>query len=74
VIVANIESTKLAMRGGLLPGDIFVEVEGVQFDGGWVMPNKLALVVGRPQGSRVSMVQNVRVRHWTSYSRGNPSR
>ncbi len=31
-IGANIKSTGPAMRGGLWPGDVFVEVDGLRFD------------------------------------------
>jgi carboxyl-terminal processing protease len=44
------------MRGGLQPGDVFMKVDGVQFDNGRAKPNELVLVVHRPQGSRVGVV------------------
>ncbi len=56
VIVAGVESTELAMRGGLQPGEVFVEINGVRFNDGRETPNKLALLVCGQQGSRVGVV------------------
>jgi S1-C subfamily serine protease len=56
VIASNVDSTGPAMRRGMQPGDIFVEVDGVQFDDGRETPNKLALFERGWQGSRVGVV------------------
>jgi carboxyl-terminal processing protease len=56
VIAADVEPTGPAMRGGLRPGDIFLEVDGVRFDDGRATPDDVALVVRGPQGSRVGVV------------------
>ncbi len=56
MIAAVVEPTGPALRGRLQPGDEFVEVNGVRFDDGRVKSNELALVMRRPQGSRVGVV------------------
>lgn len=43
-------------KGGLKPGDVFVEVDGVRFDDGKATPDDVAVVVRGPEGSKVGMV------------------
>jgi C-terminal processing protease CtpA/Prc len=56
VIVADVKPTGPVMRGGLQPGDVLVEVNGVRFSNRRATPDELALVMHGPQGSRVGMV------------------
>jgi carboxyl-terminal processing protease len=56
VVAADVEPTGPAMRGGLRPGDVFLEVDGVRFDDGKATPDDVALVVRGPEGSKVGVV------------------
>ena len=56
VIVADVEPSGPAAKGGLKPDDVFVEVDGVRFDDGKATPDDVAVVVRGPEGSKVGMV------------------
>ena len=56
VIASDVEPNGPAAKGGLKPNDVFVEVDGVRFDGGKATPDDVAVVVRGPEGSKVGMV------------------
>ena len=56
VVASDVEPSGPAMRGGLRPGDAFVEVDGVRFDDGRATPDDVASVVRGPEGSKVGVV------------------
>ena len=56
VVAGDIEPTGPAAKGGLLPGDEFIEVDGVRFDDGKATPDDVAVVVRGPEGSKVGVV------------------
>ncbi|KAL3822629.1 hypothetical protein ACHAXA_006414 [Cyclostephanos tholiformis] len=56
VVASDVEPSGPAMRGGLRPGDVFVEVDGVRFDDGSATPDDVASVVRGPEGSKVGVV------------------
>lgn len=56
VIASDVEPNGPAAKGGLMPGDVFVEVDGVRFDDGRATPDDVAVVVRGPEGSKVGMV------------------
>lgn len=56
VIAADVEPNGPAANGGLMPNDVFVEVDGVRFDDGNATPDDVAVVVRGPEGSKVGVV------------------
>ena len=56
VIASDVEPNGPASAGGLMPGDVFLEVDGVRFDDGRATPDGVAVVVRGPEGSKVGMV------------------
>lgn len=56
VIASDVEPNGPAAKGGLMPQDVFVEVDGVRFDDGKATPDDVAVVVRGPEGSRVGVV------------------
>ncbi|KAL7525295.1 hypothetical protein ACHAWF_001297 [Thalassiosira exigua] len=56
VLASDVEPNGPAFRGGLRPGDVFVEVDGVRFDDGKAAPDDVAVVVRGAEGSKVGVV------------------
>jgi len=56
VIASDVEPNGPAAKGGLMPKDVFVEVDGVRFDDGKATPDDVAVVVRGPEGSKVGVV------------------
>lgn len=56
VIAGDVETTGPAFKAGLMPGDAFVEVDGVRFDDGRAAPEDVAVVLRGPEGSKVGVV------------------
>mmetsp|Transcript_13147 Transcript_13147/g.18605 ORF Transcript_13147/g.18605 Transcript_13147/m.18605 type:complete len:498 (+) Transcript_13147:124-1617(+) len=56
VLASDVEANSPASKGGILPGDIFVEVDGTRFDDGKSTPDDVAVRVRGPEGSKVGVV------------------
>ena len=55
VIASDVEPASPAQQGGILPNDVFVEVDGTKFDEKST-PDDVALQLRGPQGSKVGVV------------------
>jgi carboxyl-terminal processing protease len=57
IVVADVEPNGPADKGGLRPGDVFLEVDGTKFDyNNAITPDDVANVVRGPLGSKVGVV------------------
>lgn len=57
IVVADVEPNGPADKGGLRPGDVFLEVDGTKFDySNIITPDDVANVVRGPLGSKVGVV------------------
>lgn len=56
IIASDVEANAPASNGGVLPGDVFIEVDGTRFDDDKSSPDNVALKLRGPKGSKVGVV------------------
>jgi len=56
IIASDVEANSPAVRGGVKPRDVFIEVDGTRFDDGKATPDDVASKLRGPEGSKVGVV------------------